>query len=193
MFNEDSEEDKDSEGLNASIRGYLNFKHLEDSLPLHPRRSVSCRIHFITNNESTLDQSYYYMLNDTSFRDKDQVVSRWVRRQDQPRNQRLKANKSHNILMVDQLWLWFIKGQGNEPDTVITSFPSHQGADSTVADYYARKVLEEQDRDPVSSTSELIARIMTVCCSTLNRHQDMPSTQFLQFFESAIGEAVSSQ
>jgi hypothetical protein len=131
------------------------------------------------------------MLEDTRFRDKDQVVSRWVKRQDQPPKQRVKAKKSHNILMVDQLWLWFIKGQGNEPDTVITSFPSHLGTDSIMADYYASKVLKEQNRDTISSTPELIARIMTCCCSTLNRHQDMPSTQFLQFFESAIGDAVS--
>jgi hypothetical protein len=98
---------------------------------------------------------------------------------------------SHNILVVDQLWLWFIEGQSNEPDTVITSFPSHQGTNSIMADYYASKVLKEQNRDTVSSTPELIARIMSCCCSTLNRHRDMPSTQFLQFFESAIGDAVS--
>lgn len=51
----------------------------------------------------TLDQYYYHMLESTHDRDIDQVVSRWAHNVvQQPR---------HNILMVDQLWLW--KGQKN--------------------------------------------------------------------------------
>ncbi|KAF2648081.1 hypothetical protein K491DRAFT_261624 [Lophiostoma macrostomum CBS 122681] len=46
----------------------------------------------------TLDQYYYHMLESTQDRDKDQVVSRWY--------QRVKGQSRHNILMVDQLWLW---------------------------------------------------------------------------------------
>jgi hypothetical protein len=46
----------------------------------------------------TLDQYYYHMLESTQERDKDQVVSRWY--------QRVKGQSRHNILMVDQLWLW---------------------------------------------------------------------------------------
>lgn len=52
----------------------------------------------------TLDQYYYHMLENTHERDIDQVVSRWAHNViKQPR---------HNILMVDQLWLWV--GQNRE-------------------------------------------------------------------------------
>jgi hypothetical protein len=34
--------------------------------------------------------------------------------------------------MVDQLWLWYIKSEtGSGPDTVITSFPSRKGVETT--------------------------------------------------------------
>ncbi|KAL1592691.1 hypothetical protein SLS60_011107 [Paraconiothyrium brasiliense] len=46
----------------------------------------------------TLDQYYYHMLESTHERDIDQVVSRWA--------QNVKSAMNHNILMVDQLWLW---------------------------------------------------------------------------------------
>jgi Mg2+ and Co2+ transporter CorA len=46
----------------------------------------------------TLDQYYYHMLESTHERDIDQVVSRWARK--------VKSAPNHNILMVDQLWLW---------------------------------------------------------------------------------------
>ncbi|KAF1942382.1 hypothetical protein EJ02DRAFT_345695 [Clathrospora elynae] len=46
----------------------------------------------------TLDQYYYHMLENTKERDIDQVVSRW--------SLAVKSETRHNILMVDQLWLW---------------------------------------------------------------------------------------
>ncbi|KAL5415711.1 hypothetical protein PMIN06_002288 [Paraphaeosphaeria minitans] len=46
----------------------------------------------------TLDQYYYHMLESTHERDIDQVVSRWALN--------VKSERNHNILMVDQLWLW---------------------------------------------------------------------------------------
>ncbi|KAI4925496.1 hypothetical protein J4E85_007375 [Alternaria conjuncta] len=58
--------------------------YLHDPPALHIRR--------------TLDQYYYHMLDNTKERDMDQVVSRWA--------ENTKAEARHNILMVDQLWLW---------------------------------------------------------------------------------------
>ena len=63
------------------IRAYLNHDQ-----PLHIRR--------------TLDQFYYYMLEDTARRDKVQVVDRWARRE--------LNDQDPKVLMVDQLWLWII-------------------------------------------------------------------------------------
>ena len=69
----------------ALIRAYVNHDP-----PLHIRR--------------TLDQSYYYMLESTKVRDKDQVSTRWARN---PLFNR--KNRPHNILMVDQCWLWVVR------------------------------------------------------------------------------------
>ncbi|TGO77906.1 hypothetical protein BELL_0086g00120 [Botrytis elliptica] len=61
--------------------------HLHETPPLHPRR--------------TLDQSYYFKLENTDSRDKDQVVSRGT-------NERRKINGSTRVVMVDQLWMYIL-------------------------------------------------------------------------------------
>ena len=53
----------------------------------------------------TLDQYYYHTMKDTSFRDEDQVVFRYAKKM-WPE----KDESEHNILMVDQLWLWVLDG-----------------------------------------------------------------------------------
>jgi len=59
--------------------------HLHETPPLHIRR--------------TLDQSYFWTLEDTTSRDRDQVVYRGT-----------KGGKYWNarVVMVDQLWLWIL-------------------------------------------------------------------------------------
>jgi hypothetical protein len=136
------------------------------------------------------------MLNDTSFRDKTQVVSRWFRRS----NRRLKGyipwldeeKKPHNILMVDQLWLWIIQHRGS-PDTVITSFPSRKGANPAAVDDLQRQILEGVNRDPFGEIHSLVlvGQILAVCCRTLSPNQDEESVKFLQFFENSIAHVVS--
>ncbi|OJJ94930.1 hypothetical protein ASPACDRAFT_127846 [Aspergillus aculeatus ATCC 16872] len=69
-----------------------NVKH-----PLHIRR--------------TLDQSFYYTLDNTSTRNKDQVVARYGRKE---------GRKEPIVMMVDQLWLWCSGG------TLITCFPQRR-------------------------------------------------------------------
>lgn len=49
----------------------------------------------------TLDQSFYHTLDSTSTRNKDQVVTRYGRRE---------KRKQPVVMMVDQLWLWCIDG-----------------------------------------------------------------------------------
>lgn len=58
--------------------------HLEDA-PLHIRR--------------TLDQSYFWTMEDTTSRDRDQVVFRGTKR---------GKTYSTRVVMVDQLWLWIL-------------------------------------------------------------------------------------
>ncbi|KAH8766931.1 hypothetical protein F5882DRAFT_510319 [Hyaloscypha sp. PMI_1271] len=138
----------------------------------------------------TLDQSYYYMLKNTKQRDRDQVVSRWVLGSSRSQSERREAKKAHNILMVDQLWIWVIKAQKfGGTDTVITSFPRRKGAHSFEADDIATNILNNKDRDSIYTTVDLVCRTISMCCQTLSRHQNNESIQFLQCFESSIGNA----
>lgn len=142
------------------------------------------------------------MLSSTSDRDRDQVVSRWVKREAKRAKavtgNFLKAAEPHNILMVDQLWLWYIPSQNDsEPDTVITCFPSRKGVQhpmSREVDDLQANVLRSHNthpRDLICNASNLVSRILTVCCGSLDRHQPAKSVDFMQMFQSTIGEAVS--
>ena len=64
----------------------LIYNHLLQKAPLHLRR--------------TLDQSYYWTIQDTSVRDRDQVVFRGTKDTGEPR-----------VIMVDQLWMWILDGR----------------------------------------------------------------------------------
>jgi hypothetical protein len=164
------------------------------------------------------------MLPDTSVRDRDQVVTRRARKEARrsteessewdtdahqiaPHPSTIDSNlgdthsrenvASHNILMVDQLWLWYFKSpESGIPDTLITSFPSREGVemmDPGAVDDLQASVLRNQNthsRDPILTSEELISRIISVCCRTLDRHQQLKSVEFLQMFQSMIGDAV---
>jgi hypothetical protein len=66
------------------VRGYLTPRSDNEASPLQLRR--------------TLDK-YYYPHLDTSERDKDQVVHKWMLKKEIP---------LPKMFMVDQLWLWII-------------------------------------------------------------------------------------
>jgi hypothetical protein len=67
--------------------------YVGDDHPLHIRR--------------TLDQFYYYMLDNTRARNRDQVVSRYAA------NNQMLPKQQPVVMMVDQLWLWMIEGREN--------------------------------------------------------------------------------
>lgn len=73
---------RETEG--SSREETLYHKHLRTASPLHVRR--------------TLDQYYYWTLDDTSKRDGDQVVYRATQ----------SSDEGARIIMVDQLWLWIL-------------------------------------------------------------------------------------
>lgn len=60
---------------------------------LHPRR--------------TLDQFYYGSLNDTSSRDRDQVISKWTG-SIVGNDGRAAAVDDSLMIMIDQLWCWVL-------------------------------------------------------------------------------------
>jgi hypothetical protein len=196
------DDDDDDEDREAEIRAYL----IHDP-PLHPRR--------------TLDQSYYHMLPSTSARDADQVVARRAIKEYRKKwwnvGDESKGEERHNVLMVDQLWLWFIKPTdesqdrsryGNPPKnvtlpTIITSFPSRKTAPSNDDREVERvRILEDlqinafknptdEDAPTIRTPQDLVSRLLALCCRTLDRHQNVKPLQFLQFFQSTIGDAVS--
>ncbi|RAH47399.1 uncharacterized protein BO95DRAFT_493259 [Aspergillus brunneoviolaceus CBS 621.78] len=93
-----------------------NVKH-----PLHIRR--------------TLDQSFYYTLDNTSTRNKDQVVARYGRKE---------GRKEPIVIMVDQLWLWC---SGN---TLITCFPQRRECNPDDPDRFDMTDILENILHPIS-------------------------------------------
>ncbi|KAG4441971.1 hypothetical protein IFR05_002539 [Cadophora sp. M221] len=75
--------------------------HLHKDPPLHARR--------------TLDQSYYWKLQNTDGRDEDQVVYRETKRGK-------NILRTSRVIMVDQLWLYIL-----DDNTIISSFPRRWG------------------------------------------------------------------
>jgi hypothetical protein len=140
--------------------------YLHHSPPLHVRR--------------TLDQYYYYMLEDTRERDADQVVTRWARKHGKPH---------HNILMVDQLWIWVIKGSGGQPDRVVSCFPEREGHGSGFLDDLQRNVLHHNadKRQPITTSADLVARIVTTCSDIFGWSQEAELVRFLHIFEATVG------
>lgn len=82
--------------LPCSADEKLVRKYLHAREPLHIRR--------------TLDQAFYHTLQDTSARDRDQVVLRYTR--DHPP----LGEDDPPILMVDQCWIWVLGGMSNCSD-----------------------------------------------------------------------------
>ncbi|KAF2727552.1 hypothetical protein EJ04DRAFT_517173 [Polyplosphaeria fusca] len=160
------------EEYKAMISQYLN-----DPPALHVRR--------------TLDQYYYHMLPNTRRRDKDQVVTRWAHS---------KREEIHNIIMVDQLWLWQFKDKDGT-DLIISCFPDRTGTqgkntrNTKSMDKLRDLVLDPigSVRNPVHSSTDLIFRIIATCSNIFDRCQEIELLQFLQAFEISIGRVSNKE
>ena len=148
-------------------------EYLPKSPPLHIRR--------------TLDQYYYYMLSDTGQRDADQVVTRWAR-------DYLNVS-DHNILMVDQLWLWVIAGDQDKNilPSVVTCFPERHGVESGPLDDLRRNIMgsnmgNRQSILPIQTTADLVSRIVSTCSDVFSWSQKEELVRFLHFFEATVGK-----
>ncbi|KAL9110589.1 MAG: hypothetical protein Q9227_004947 [Pyrenula ochraceoflavens] len=141
--------------------------HIHSTTQLHVRR--------------TLDQFFYHGI-DTDRRDRDQVVYRYCKEQ----------NQEPKVFMVDQLWLWIL-GNG----LIVTSFPQRwqqprndplNVLDGIIEDIHARA------KTPVRSVYELASRITGRCCGFFDRHRiNDPNFQFLDMFESSIGRVTDQE
>ena len=162
--------DKTSPSNRANL---LVREYLTKSPPLHIRR--------------TLDQYYYYMLYDTRQRDDDQVVTRWARTHLQ--------KEHHNILMVDQLWLWVIAGDPDQgvPPSVVSCFPERQGVESGPLDNLRSNIMRSRHGNhqpilPVRTTADLVSRIIATCSDVFSWSQKEELVRFLHFFEATVGK-----
>ncbi|KAM0159945.1 hypothetical protein ACHAQE_004797 [Botrytis cinerea] len=166
----------------------LVHSHLHKQLPIHPRR--------------TLDQSYYFKLENTEPRDRDQVVYRGT-------NERRIINGSTRVVMVDQLWMYILDERGlplenstlslledqiidSHIDTIITSFPKRLGRnkpDSSGVHRCIRDRLEHLRPGQINSVYDL-AHLIINECSMVFFDRTKPTDErpeVLDIFADAIG------
>ena len=179
-------------------------KYLHKEPPLHPRR--------------TLDQSYYWTLNKTDHRDRDQVVYRgtksgsfheydpktgiWPTHKEQeiPPEKgcdecRANIRKISRIIMVDQLWMWILDEQ-----TIIACFPKRYGSnkqetDSSSVHKSIRMRLQNTRHNHIRSVFDLALIIIEECSNKFfdrNKTRDR-QPQVMDTFSEAIGNVVSGE
>ena len=104
---------------------------------------------------------------------------------------RKKKLQEAKIFMVDQLWLWMIPAGGKfESDIVVSSFPQRWRQPPYDALDLQNLVLNYPERPPVTSVYDMVTLITTRCINVLDRSQVPGDLQFLDFFESSIGNVV---
>ena len=156
------------------LREYLYHKS-----PLHDRR--------------TLSQAYYYNHSTTESLGNGQVIQRTTSSANDPGEEKM--------IMVDQLWLWVIKGSKTnadgivtpEPDLVITAVPERfDGAPDPSANVY-QGIVEHLQRGldpPLKSTNDLLAVIVEHCTGVFFQRRLSSKLWFLEFYASAIALVV---
>ncbi|ETS74206.1 hypothetical protein PFICI_14072 [Pestalotiopsis fici W106-1] len=196
----------DAARLFEAITNYRDKRLLEKFLmheaPLHPRR--------------TLDQAYYWTLNTTRSRDKDQVVYRATTakgaefhkydfdKASWPNHPRLgkhelcrdcsdKITKVSRVVMVDQLWMWIL-----DANTIITCFPKRYGAnkhDSSGVHKSIRTRIGDKRHQQVKSVFDLALIIFEECSNTFfdrTRTTDK-QPEVLDAFSESIGNIMHKQ
>jgi hypothetical protein len=196
----------DASRLYEEMSNYRDEKLLQKYLhyepPMHPRR--------------TLDQSYYWTLNKTSVRDRDQVVYRstqpgifheydhikgeWPEHKEQGitldrgcNHCQANIRKVSRVIMVDQLWMWILDEQ-----TIITCFPKRYGSNKQENDRSSvhksiRLRLQNARQNYIRSVFDLALIIIDECS---NAFFDRTKTrdrqpQVMDAFSEAVGNVVS--
>ncbi|KIW67200.1 hypothetical protein PV04_06467 [Phialophora macrospora] len=189
------------------IRGYLyTSRPISNSSqqsiipgPLHIRR--------------TLDQSHYFMLTDTAYRDRHQIVLKEARKQasipqvpatavdttvpfaakdDQDEERVQHDSEEYPLVMVDQLWLWVI---GN---TVITCFPQSWTRkdgkrEGDVLDHLLHYLRTEKRRPLIREPQDLVDVVISYCAGVFNRPRSAHGLGLHDHFEISVGRAAESE
>ena len=153
-------------------------KHLHHKTsPLHDRR--------------TLHQAFYHSFGMTrSLPEYNQVMQRFT--------SEIASEAEAKLLVVDQLWLWVIRGvepigeDGDDtsiPDLVITAFPGRFNGLYDSADVYHGIIqhIERGLEPPLKNVNDLVAVIVEHCTGVFFQRQLEPDKWFVEFFAAAIG------
>ncbi len=187
------------EGMTTYRDKMLLRKYLPLDPPIHPRR--------------TLDQAFYWTLNSTKKRDRDQVVYRGTtvthndfHRYDSETGEwpdhkglenrdcetcRTNIRKVSRVVMVDQLWMWILDSK-----TLITCFPKRYGAnkqDWSGVHKSIRTSLENLGSNQIRTVFELALIVLDECTKTFfDRTKFLDrQPQVIDEFSKAIGNIVS--
>ena len=156
-------------------------KYLHHTAPLHDRRS--------------LHQAYYHDFGMIKSLPKyEQVMQRFTAQTD---------SDSVKVMVVDQLWLWVIKGTGaaegakdtSHPDLVVTAFPDRFNGAHDTANVY-QSIIEHLKRGlqpRLRGAIHLVAAILDHCTGVFFEKQLEHDKWFVEFFAAAIGTVVSGR
>ncbi|KAK6836282.1 Magnesium transport protein CorA- transmembrane region [Apiospora arundinis] len=195
------------EGISNYRDKKLLHKYLYVDAPIHPRR--------------TLDQAYYWSLQSTDNRDRDQVVYRAttaaaksrhqfdIGRQIWPDHENLhddgpcqtcrdRVRQTSKLIMVDQLWLWVL-----DERTILTFFPRRYGTNEDDAAGVHKSIRTRLDhisktRHPeqrMGSVWDLALIIFDECINTLFDRTKTPDLQprVMDHFSQAIDDVTNKQ
>ncbi|KAK0653060.1 hypothetical protein B0T16DRAFT_455371 [Cercophora newfieldiana] len=143
-------------------------ENLHRDPPLHIRR--------------TLDQYYFLTLDDTSARDRDQVVYR------ETRAGRSFHSRNTRLVMVDQLWLWIL-----DDHTIITSFPRRWVRNKPDPSGVHKCLREHLSNNPNVKSVHHLALLIVDQCSRVFFDRTKPLDQrpeVIDIFGSAIGNVT---
>jgi ankyrin repeat protein/Mg2+ and Co2+ transporter CorA len=141
----------------------------------------------------TLDQFRYKNVN-TRARDDDQVVWRYQdSQQNDSRNQGQHSGRDeHDILMVDQLWIWVFG-----PQLIVTCFPQGWRHTTKKTPALLSNILEglnPRSGRPVLNIHELAVRIVGHCLAACDRSAERhEKLNYLDMFSSSIGTAMDKE
>ncbi|KAG7144074.1 hypothetical protein HYQ46_007190 [Verticillium longisporum] len=125
----------------------------------------------------TLDQAYYWTLNTTKSRDRDQVVCT------------AGIQKVSRVMMVDQLWMWVL-----DEKTLITSFPKRYGTqkyDYSGVHKAIRTKLDRARPNQIRSVFDLGLLVIDECSNTFfdRARKSDRQPQVIDQFSEAIGNS----
>ncbi|KAL1798009.1 hypothetical protein ACET3X_004615 [Alternaria dauci] len=145
---------------------------------------------FPTYPSRTLDQFYYPALNDTSFRDKDQTISKWS---GTPLEQdgRDKAASDSLMIMVDQFWCWIV-----DEKTIITSFPSGlycQGPTYVVDPYWGITKSLTLDPQPLRNVGDMYSLLIKEVTGYMFSEVNRNSVDMVEIYRLVNGKKAASQ